>query len=189
MLFVESYRNKFNLSDDVIVIDTTSRSTNWTKGFSPFIIYGGHLYGNYYAKNVENAWQATKVYKEFDDNGKPAPEYFDWAKKIWNDKWAHRYPMGKGVIPLYGWWDGQKLDYIESRKKIYVPIYSRGVIKTEVFNKLLDIYRTTSKDIYLIDFDGYNHIEMGKTLKDVINDPDMKMGHGFVIFNLLQKMK
>lgn len=97
--------------------------------------------------------------------------------------------MGKGVKPEYGWWDGKKLDYVESRKKIYVPIYSRGVIKTNAFQKLLDIYRTTSKDIYLIDFDGYNHIKMSKSLKDVLNDPNMKMGHGFVIFALIKKMK
>lgn len=71
MLYVESYRNMFSLSDDVIVINTTSRSNNWTKGLSPFNIYGGHLYDNYYATNVENAWQGTKVYKQFDDNGKP----------------------------------------------------------------------------------------------------------------------
>lgn len=37
MLFVESFRNKFTLPDDVIIIDTTSRSNNWTKGLSPFI--------------------------------------------------------------------------------------------------------------------------------------------------------
>jgi hypothetical protein len=189
MLFVESFKNKFTLPDDVIVIDTTSRSDNWTKGFSPFIIYGGHLYGNYYAKNVENAWQFSKVYEQFDNNGIPKPEYFEWSQKGWIDKYAHRYPMGKGIKPLYSWWDGIKLDYVEARKKIYVPIYSRGVIKTETFNKLLDIYRTTNKDIYLIDFDGYNHIKMGKSLIDVLNDPNMKMGHGFVIFNLLTKMK
>ena len=189
MLYVESFKNKFTLPDDVIIIDTTSRSNNWTKEFSPFTIYGGHLYGNYYAKNVENAWQASKVYKQYDDNGKPKPEYFDWANKIWLSKYAYRYPMGKGVKPEYGWWDGKKLDYVESRKKIYVPIYSRGVVKTSAFQKLLDIYRTTSKDIYLIDFDGYNHIKMGKSLKDVLNDPTMKMGHGFVIFALIKKMK
>ena len=76
MLFVESYKNKSKLPEDSIIIDTTSRSTNWTKELSPFTIYGGHLYGNYWATNVENAWQAAKVYKLYDDNGVPKPEYF-----------------------------------------------------------------------------------------------------------------
>ena len=43
--------------------------------------------------------------------------------------------------------------------------------------------------MYLIDFDGYNHVKMKKSLVDVMNDPNMKMGHGFVIYNLLKKMK
>ena len=142
-----------------------------------------------YAKNVENGFQACKVYAPHDDNGKPNKDYFLWAQRIWNDTYAQRYPMGKGVKPLYSWWDGQKLDYIEARKKIYVPIYGRGVAKTKAFGKLLYIYRTTNKDIYLVDFDGYNHIQMNKTLTDVLNDPNMRMGHAFVIYSLLQKMK
>jgi hypothetical protein len=189
MLYVESYRNLINLPDDAIVIDTTSRSDNWSKELSPFFVEGGPLYGNYYAKNVENAWQFSKIYEQFDDNGKPKPEYFTWAQKGWNSKYAYRYPMGKGAKPLYSWWNGKKLDYIEARKKIYVPIYGRGVLKTKAFKKLLYIYRTTKKDIYLVDFDGYNHIKMGKTLTEVMKDPNMKMGHAFVLFSLLHKMK
>lgn len=189
MLYVESYRNKDNISDLAIVIDTTSRSDNWTKGLSPFLVDGGHLYDNYYAKNVENAYQASKVYKEFDDNGKPKPEYFEWAQKIWNDSWAHRYPMGKGAIPLYSWWKGKALDYIEARKQIYIPIYGRGVIKTKAFGQLLYLYRTTKKDIYLIDFDGYNHIAIGKSMTEVLNDTHMRMGHAFVLYSLLEKYK
>jgi hypothetical protein len=63
------------------------------------------------------------------------------------------------------------------------------VIKTSAFKRLLELYRTTDKDIYLYDFDGYNHIEMNKSLKDCINDPDMKFGHSFVIYHCLEKLK
>jgi hypothetical protein len=189
MLFVESYKNKFNLPDTALIIDTTSKSTDWSKGLSPFVVEGGPLYDKYYAQNVENAWQFSKVYEEFDNDGTPKPEYFVWAQNGWNDKYAHRYPMGKGKIPLYSWWDGEKLTYVEARKKIYIPIYARGVIKTKAFRKLLYIYRSTKKDIYLIDFDGYNHIQMEKTLTEIVNDPHMKMGHAFVIYSLLEKYK
>jgi hypothetical protein len=189
MLYVESYRNKDNISDLAIVIDTTSKSDNWSKGLSPFFVEGGHLYDKYYAKNAENAWQGSKVYAPHDNNGTPTSDYFLWAQRIWNDTWAHRYPMGKGVKPLYSWWDGQKLDYIEARKKIYIPIYARGVIKTKAFGKLLYLYRTTKKDIYLVDFDGYNHIAMGKSMTEVLNDPNMRMGHAFVLYSLLEKYK
>lgn len=190
MLFVEAYKNRFDLPEDSIVIDTTSRSGSWTRGFSPFIISGGYLYDNYYAKNVENAWQASKVYSQFlDKDNNPSPEYFKWAQKIWKSTYAYRYPMGIDVKPEYSYWNGKKYNYIEARKNIYVPLYSRGVVKTSAFEKLLDIYSTTDKDIYLVDFDGYNHKKIGMTLSDVINSPTKKMGHAFVIYDQLQRKK
>lgn len=189
-LFVEAYKHRLDLPYDAIIIDTTSRSGSWTRGFSPFIIPGGHLYGNYYAKNVENAYQFSKCYSDFvDDDGNPSPEYFKWAEKGWNSSYAHRYPMGPKVKPLYSYWDGKKYNYVEARKKIYIPLYSRGCVKTEAFKKLLDIYRTTDKDIYLIDFDGYNHKEKGMSLVDVANHPTKSMGHAFCVYDLLQRYK
>jgi len=190
MLYVEAYKNRFKLPEDSIIINTTSRSTNWSRGLSPFVLKAGHLYGEYYAENVENAWQASKVYEEFvDKDGNPKHEYFSWANDIWKSKYAYRYPMGRDRKPLYSYWNGEKLSYVEARIKIYIPIYGNAVIKSIAFKKLLEIYRTESKDIYLIDFDGYNHIKKGKTLLDVIKDPYMKMGHAFVIYGLLEKFK
>lgn len=188
MLYVEKYSRK-RFPADSIVIDTTSRSNDWTRDLSPFNLPGGHLYGDFYAKNVENVWQASKVYLEFiGPDGNPSPKYFEWARKIWNSDYAYRYPMGKGAIPEYSFWDGEKLTYIEARKKIYIPIYARAVVKTVGFKTLLELYKSEERDIYLIDFDGYNHIEKGKTLEQVINDPKEKMGHAFVIYLLLTKL-
>jgi len=190
MLYVEAYKNRFKLPEDSIVIDTTSRSGSWTRGFSPFILQAGHLYGNYYAKSVENAYQASKCYSQFvDDENNPTDEYFKWAQKIWSSSYVYRYPMGRGAKPLFSYWDGQKLDYVEARKKIYIPLYSRAVLKSDAFKKLLNIYRETEKDIYLVDFDGYNHKEKGMTLSDVANNTKKSMGHAFVIYDLLQRQK
>ena len=189
MLYVEAYWKKDNLPDTAIIIDTTSRSQNWSRGLSPFIVPCGHLYGNYYSVNVENGWAFSKVYAQHDNNGTPTHDYFLWAQKGWNDTYAHRYPVGKGIKPLYSWWDGEKLGYIEARKKIYIPIYARGVIKTPAFKQLLYMYRTINKDFYLVDFDGYNHKELGLSVNDVLNNPDKKMGHAFVLYSLLEKYK
>lgn len=190
MLFVESYKNTHKIPKNSIIIDTTSRSKSWTKGLSPFIIQAGYLYGNYYAKNVENAWQFSKVYPDFvDDNKNPTSEYFKWAEYGWKSNFAYRYPMGKGIKPLYSLWDGKKYDYINARKYIYIPLYSRGCVKTLAFKKLLELYKTTNKDIYLIDFDGYNHKDLNMTLTDVLNNNKKSLGHSFVIYDLLQKYK
>ena len=190
MLYVISFRDLKDVNKDGIVINTTSRSTNWTKGLSPFVLEGGYLYDKYYAINIENAWQYSKVYKEYvDSNKNPTDEYFKWAKKGWASSYAHRYPMGKGVIPLYSYWNGEKLTYVEARKKIYIPLYIRGALKSEAFQKLKNLYLTTDKDIYLLDFDGYNHVKEGISDKDVVNDPDRKMGHAFVLYFMLTQYK
>jgi hypothetical protein len=85
--------------------------------------------------------------------------------------------MGRNRKPLYSYWDGQKLDYIEARKKIYIPLYSRGVIKTDAFKQLLELYKTTDKDIYLVDFDGYNHKKLNMSLKGELTRAIAQIAH------------
>ena len=187
MLYVENYFKK--TPDNAIRINTTSKSDDFGRGLSPFLLEGGHLYGDYYAKNVENAWQASKVYSEYmGKDGMPTEEYFKWAVAIWNSTYAYRYPMGKGRIPEYSFWDGEKLDYVSARKKIYIPIYARIVVTSDAFKKLAELYEKEERDIYLMDFDGYNHVKMNKTIEEVINDPNKKMGHAFVIYKLLTEL-
>lgn len=53
------------------------------------------------------------------------------------------------------------------------------------FRKLAKIY-AQSERLYLWDFDGYDHVCMGRTLEQVLNDPEKKMGHGFVLLMLLR---
>jgi hypothetical protein len=170
-------------------INTTSRSPIWSKGLSPFFLGPVKLYGNYVAKNVENGWQFVKTYLQFTDIFEdPTPDYFKWAETGWNDTRAHRYPMGKGARPLYSYWDGNKLSYIEARKQIYIPLYSEAVQKSEAWKLLVEHYKN-NKDIWLWDFDGYDHISLGMTMDEVINCPTRKMGHAFVLKMLLEKIK
>jgi len=58
-------------------------------------------------------------------------EYLNWAKNGWNDSFAHRYPIGKGIKPKFSVklkLDDQnrvivdkQLSYIEARKELYIP--------------------------------------------------------------------
>jgi hypothetical protein len=145
------------------------------------------LYEDYVASNVENAWQYSKVYPEYVDlQGNPSSKYFEWALQGWSMGRAIRYPMGKGVKPLYSYWNGNKLSYVEARRKIYVPLYSKAVLSSEAYKKLREYYNS-HQDIHLWDFDGYNHHKLNMSLGDVLFDPIRKMGHAFVLANLLTK--
>lgn len=176
---------KTHIPEDAILINTTSHSKNWSRGLSPFYLGPCKLYGKYVSKNMENAWQFSKVYNCHDDNGVPTTAYFEWAIAGWENDWAQRYPMGKGAIPSYSYWDGEKFDYITARKKIYAPLYYKAVRNTEAYVKLREIYKSGIK-IYLWDFDGYDYENLGMSLVDVINCTERKMGHAFILVKMLE---
>lgn len=180
-------RDKEPLPDGSTLVYTVSRASDWSRGLSPFLCGPVKLYGSYKAYNVENAWQYAKVYKQHvGSDGNPTPEYFEWAKKGWLSKRAHRYPMGKGAKPEYSWWDGERLGYIEARKKIYVPLYARAVKKTGAYRKLRELY-DAGENLYLWDFDGYLNEKFNMTMLEVLNNPDKIMGHAFVLKRMLEK--
>lgn len=184
MIKIINYRDK--VPENHILINTTSRSENWSKDLSPFLIGENmKLYGNAKAMNMENAWQYCKLYPAMaDKNGYPTAAYYKWATVGWASKKAVRYPMGQGAIPLCSIWNGKRMDYIEAREKIYIPLYAREVVKTSAFRMLQSIYKV-EKNIVLLDFDGYDHIALGLSYEDVIKNPEKKMGHAFVLAMLL----
>lgn len=187
MIYVIGPKDKIP-TENCIIINTTSKG-NYAKDFSPFILGPVIIRYTETAKNLENFWQFSKVYKDHvDENNEPTEEYFKWRNKGFQDLKAHRYPKGKGAKPLYSldYYNGLKLDYISARKRIYIPHYSKLVQQTEGFKKLKDsFHKEDRKDIYLWDFDGYNHIEKKMTLQNVIHSEKYKMGHAFVIWGLL----
>jgi hypothetical protein len=64
-------------------------------------------------------------------------------------------------------------------------LYSEAVKKTSAFEKLKKMHEE-GQDLYLWDFDGYNHKVYNLSYEEVINTPDRKMGHAFVIAMLLE---
>lgn len=167
------------------VINTTSHAPGWSRQFSPFHLGPVTLYEPHKATNVENGWQYAKVYEDHvDGSGEPTEDYWAWAKEGWSNRRAVRYPMGKGAVPLYSYWKGEKLDYVEARKRIYIPLYIKTVIQTSAYKTLQQLYQDR-EEIVLWDFDGYDYLAMGRTLKEVLNDPHKKMGHAFVLAMLL----
>ena len=164
--------------DGSTIIDTTSNSGEYRE-LSPFVLPAPP------AKNLENLWQFSKVYiKHLDDRGEPTHEWYSWRDWGFLQQKAYRYPMGKGSIPAYTYWQGERLGYIDARKKIYAPEYAKNVINTSSFERLRELY-ASGTDITLLDYDAYEHQKLGMTLIDVINNSNKKMGHAFVLIMLL----
>ena len=168
-----------------LVVDTTSKGGVWA-GLSPFTLGPCPLYGGRSSLNMENAWQFAKVYQQHaTPDGDHTGAYWEWAEKGWADRWAHRYPMGKGAVPLYSLWDGECLSYVEARRRIYAPLYAQAVVKSRSFLELSALCSTHHGVVALRDFDGYDHDRLGVSLSQVLHDPKRKMGHAFVIKALL----
>lgn len=186
MIKIINYRDA--IPEGYLLINTTSRSENWSKQLSPFLVGNGmKLYGKATATCMENAWQYSKLYPGMaDENGHPTAAYYEWAVKGWSSKRAERYPMGKGAIPICCIWKGKRLEYIEAREKIYVPLYAREVVKTSAFRMLQSLYKV-EKNIALLDFDGYDHIALGLSYEDVIKNPEKTLGHAFILAMLLEE--
>lgn len=170
-----------NLPADCKVIDTTSNSGQF-RDLSPFVL-NATKYGSY---NFENLWQYSKVYCPEHvalPDDEPCKDWYTWRDDGFNQRKANRYPMGKGRKPAYSYWCGEMLGYIEARKKIYAPIYAELVQKTYSFRLLTGMHRI--QNIILLDYDAYDHKALGMTLKDVINNPDKKCGHAFILMMML----
>lgn len=186
-LILSNYQTKWERKPGRVIVDTTSKGP-W-KYLSPFHIGPCVMYDGLWAKRMENAWQYSKVYAHHFDpiTNEPNEKYWEWAKLGWSDDWSHRYPMGKGAIPIGSWWDGRMLDYVQARKSIYAPMYIQAVQQFPHFEEVKEFYESGKfREVILIDFDAYDYAAQGKTLRDVLNDPKQKMGHAFVLAMMLK---
>jgi hypothetical protein len=69
------------------VVNTTSRSCDFGRSLSPFLLGPAPLYDEMFSKTMENAWQYAKVYPEFaNENDDPTEDYWTWAHAGWSSK-------------------------------------------------------------------------------------------------------
>lgn len=158
-----------------------------------------------YAKQVYSKWNDTVIWEHpkeqhIKDN-KILPAYWNWREKGFNATEAIRYPVGFhhrskciGLIPEYN--KDEMIDYIESRKKVYVPLYIELVKKQEQFLELkskLD----SGINLFILEVDGpkfsnkYNtnlNITKDNTIlitkeniNILLNEKKYPFGHGYCL--------
>lgn len=189
MVTVLGMRTKLIVRDNekYLTINTCINNTNRVESkLSPFVIGPCELYDGMSSKNMENA---CKVYKRhLNTDGKPNDQYKLWAQNGWNNPKAVRYPMGRGAVPEYSWWRGEKLSYIAARKRIYASLYAKAITASGGLKWIRDTYQNclqTDTRLILRDFDGHDHDKYDLSLTEVLNNPKRKMGHAFIIKALL----
>ena len=131
-----------------------------------------NMRGKWAEQSIENSIKITKK----------------WWKQLKEPK--RRYPNSKGKKVLYALFDGndEKMDYITSRKKVYVPEYYELIKDKDIIlywrKKLNEGY-----NLIVYDFDGPRTkegnticLELTKELLiEKINDTLFPFGHGYIV--------
>lgn len=142
-------------------------------------------------------------------NGEPTKAYWDWREKGMNNKYYIRYPVGFNYRHnvKFALWQNEKgeyekIDYVTSRKKIYVKEYSRLVRQQLKFKELQNRLKN-GENLLIIEVDGPHGESMDyykdkygvsdnfivnntmlateNNLKIMLNDPKHPYGHGYCL--------
>ena len=143
--------------------------------------------------NFEHYWQQGKVW-----DGIPRCESVKWWKEQTKPK--RRFLKGKGRRVLYAIFEDitgeEELDYVTSRKRVYVPKYAEYISNTESLRKWENIVKS-GQDVVVYDFDGVRKPSGDVDVKEVtvellenkINDMKFPFGHSFIIASMLSGIK
>jgi hypothetical protein len=139
------------------------------------------------AKNLENLYQANKVFSdEVDKKGEAKQSFFDLQIQMYNDEIPHRHKQNAtGNVPLFSIWKDKtgkifKLSYIESRQ-IYCHYYMEFALKDKNFVKLKYLINQG----YNLNLIGYDAYQPDKSLNDHYLDGTRPFGHELVLYTLL----
>ncbi len=200
------------------------------KGHSDWGVLGPYNLTDENGRIMESIYQFSKVYKKVPattqyysrwdkkviwshpeethyDNGQLLPAYWEWREKGMNNPYYVRYPVGYGYMHkcLFSIPENdltKKLNYIEARKQIYVPLYCGLVKKQAKFLELKNLL-ISGENLLIIEVDGPHQesldhyvnewnvdndfIENGtmlateENLNIMLNDEKHAFGHGYCL--------
>eukprot|EP01083_Nonionella_stella_P165339 549780_1 len=157
-------------------------------------------------------WVYPAVKKCLDDNGTLTEEYWKWRDTGMKHQKAVRFPVGRAnrfecLYSVVDRGNPQPVNYIEARKKIYIPQYTAALIQCDKFKQLKRMYED-GQYLLISEFDGplyqdydYYQDKYGKmdivlegnvmiptkeNLKILLNDTKHPFGHGYCIAMALQ---
>ena len=151
------------------------------RDFSPMTPIEGGYEGFW---NFEAFWQSGKVFE-----GIPEEKVKVYWHKVTEAK--RRYPGSKDKKVLYARFEcapDEQMNYVTSRKKIYVPRYFE-LMKDREMAQYLKAQVEAGKDIVIYDFDGPREEDGGvkcvevtrELLCEKINDTQFPFGHGYIV--------
>jgi hypothetical protein len=95
-------------------------------------------------------------------------------------------PKAKYGYPIAGFYEGEVMDYISSRKRIYCPYYCKLIEDSPEYLELLE-RRKNNENLLIVGPDGLdeNIVLTEVKLKELIDNPRIIFGHEAVIASML----
>jgi hypothetical protein len=204
--------------------------TVMTPRFGKYHKLGPYSLRNDEGQILENVWQFSKVYPKvpkvnipyssgdrrivwqwpeevhLDDEGNPNRQYWQWRNTGMNNSEPVRNPVGWKYLKTCQYAlkepHGPKLDYIESRKAIYLPNYLQEVMKEPLFLELKQRL-LNGENLVIAEIDGPHQESLGyyrekynvaenfieqdtiyltqESVGILLNDPKHPFGHGYCL--------
>ena len=159
------------------------------------------------AQNFENYWQYGKAFpalKHLDPSGKVNAAWLAFRAKGYKKQGGDRHPAGTKTdrvkfvdsqgrrhfeysTATTSVYLDQQMDYLTSRKRIYIPVYAHLVSQRPAF-RALRAQVDAGMCVQVLDFDvlaGGSHVVSAGFLRQRVNDPKAPFGHGYVLAALL----
>ncbi len=156
----------------------------------------------------ENYWQYGKLFpglKHIDNKGNICDEWFEFRRIGYAKEKGDRHPKGTKtekvkyrdrngrnfyvyMTATSSFYLGKQMGYIESRKKIYAPVYAKLVQETDAY-KALKAKVDAGENVQILEIDAPDDNESYVVTEELmikrINDPNVPFGHGNVLAALL----
>jgi hypothetical protein len=144
---------------------------------SPMLI-GPVEWMGYRATNIENLWQFSKVYEdELYNNEIKASYYARRDAGFENPKGIRRPKKGKVAFCYIG---GERLNYEQSRNKVYIPMYCKYVEGNLGLQALKEVLQKTN--VQILGFDGRKFDDLQVELRNLMKP----FGHELIVCGLLK---
>lgn len=144
------------------------------------------------SQTFERYWQGSKIYaKELKDGVLQKSFFVERGKMQELDKdnksrRRRKYPVKDG-LPISSLYYGQLMDYITSRKLVYLPIYIQLVQKLPEY---IDLYTRVQggENVLIVGPDGRDIPIEENSLRAALEDPRYPFGHELVICAMLKNI-
>lgn len=144
-------------------------------------------------QTFERYWQGGKVYQKEIKDGILQKSFFEERAKMYRrpaaDKQQRRrkYPRSEG-IPISSYYQGHTLDYVPSRKAVYIPTYLALLAASDAYKKLKERHLSGEK-LLIVGPDGRDISIEHESLSQAVNDPRYIFGHELVLCAQMKDIK